>query len=396
MSGRCVMVRGPLASHATGFSEELRRLGYSEAGVRSHLMLLGDLSSWLEEEGLAPGGLTAGQMARFLRARRERGHRELFTASGAAPLLEYLTGLGVVPAHSRPVPAGPGEALLERYRQYLTSQRGLTGPEVARHVAVAGLFACSVAGSGEAGWAAVSAADVTRFVVAQCSARSRASACKLLSCLRSFLRFAYLEGHTAVALWQAVPPAATWSASSLPRWVAAEQVAALLAACDRDSAAGRRDFAILVLLSRLGLRAGEVAAMQLGDIDWRAGELVVHGKGRRDEGLPLPAAGEALADYLQRGRPRTADRSVFVRLRAPLRGLTPQGVSSVVYLASKRAGLAPIGAHRLRHTAATAMLRAGASLAEVGQVLRQRSAGVTAIYANPQELHQTGAFVLVA
>ena len=237
-------------------------------------------------------------------------------------------------------------------------------------------------GLGEAGWAAVPAADVTRFVVAECSARSRPSACKLLSCLRSFLRFIYLDGHTAVALWRAVPPAATWSASSLPRWVAAEQVAALLASCDRHSAAGRRDFAILVLLSRLGLRAGEVAAMQLSDIDWRAGEMVVHGKGRRDEKLPLPHdAGEALADYLQHGRPRTADRSVFVRLRAPRRGLTPQGVSSVVCLASERAGLGPVGAHRLRHTAATGMLRAGASLAEVGQVLRQRSSGVTAIYA---------------
>jgi site-specific recombinase XerD len=375
-------MRGLLASHAAGFGEELRHLGYSEAGARSHLVLLGDLSSWLEDEGLAPAVLTAGQMARFLRARRERGHRELFTAAGAAPLLKYLTGLGFVPVHSHPVLTGPDGVLLERYREYLSSQRGLTGPEVARNVSVASLFARSVAGSAEAGWAAVSAADVTRFVVAECSARSRPSACKLLSCLRSFLRFIYLDGHTAVALWRAVPPAATWSASSLPRWVAAEQVAALLASCDRRSAAGRRDFAILVLLSRLGLRAGEVAAMQLSDIDWRAGEMVVHGKGRREEKLPLPHdAGEALADYLQHGRPRTADRSVFVRLRAPQRGLTPQGVSSVVCLASERAGLGPVGAHRLRHTAATGMLRAGASLAEVGQVLRQRSPGVTAIYA---------------
>lgn len=379
MSRRCGIMRGPLASHAAGFGDELQHLGYSGAGARSHLVLLGDLSGWLEDEGLAPAELTAGQMARFLHARRECGARELFTVAGAAPLLEYLAGREVVPVQSRPVPAGPGGLLLERYREYLSSERGLTGPEVARHVSVAGLFARSAAGSGDAGW---TAADVTRFAVAQCQGRSRPSACKLLSCLRSFLRFAYLDGHTAVALWRAVPPAATWSASSLPRWVPAEQVGAMLAACDRRSAAGRRDFAILVLLSRLGLRAGEVAAMRLSDIDWRAGEMVVHGKGRRDERLPLPHdAGEAVADYLQHGRPRTADRSVFVRLRAPLRGLTPQGVSSVAYLASERAGLGLVGAHRLRHTAATGMLRAGASLAEVGQVLRQRSPGVTAIYA---------------
>ncbi len=383
MVGRRAAVRGPLAAHAAGFREGLRHLGYSEAGARSHLVLLGDLSSWLEDEGLGPGGLTASQTARFLRGRSERGRRELITAAGAAPLLDYLIRLGVAPPRSRPVPSGPGGALLERYREYLVSQRGLTELEVARHVAVASLFARSVAGSGDAsGWAAVSAADVSGFVVQECSRRSRPSACKLVSELRSFLRFAQLDGRTAVALSQAVPPVATWSASSLPRWIAAEEVAALLGSCDRRSAAGRRDFAILIMLVRLGLRAGEVAAMGLDDIDWRAGEMVVHGKGRRDERLPLPQdAGEALAEYLCHGRPRTASRSVFVRLRAPLRGLTPQGVSCVVYSASDRAGLPAIGAHRLRHTAATEMLRAGASLAEVGQVLRQRAAGVTAIYA---------------
>ncbi len=183
-------------------------------------------------------------------------------------------------------------------------------------------------------------------------------------------------------LAQAVPPVAGWGASSLPRWVAPEQVEALLAGCDRRTAPGRRDFAMLVVMSRLGLRAGEVAAMQLGDINWRAGEIVVHGKGRREERMPLPHdVGEAIASYLQHGRPATASRSVFVRLRAPLRGITAQGVSDIVVRASKRAGLPSVSAHRLRHSAATAMLRAGASLAEVGQVLRQRAAATTAIYA---------------
>jgi len=381
MAGRRDAVQGPLGLYAAGFREELVLLGYSERGALEHLGLLRDLSAWLAGENLAAGELTASETARFLRGRTRRGHRGLTTAAGAAPLLGYLIRLGVVPAPAHPVPAGPAGVLLYRYRQYLVSQRGLSEREVARHGTAARLFVES-AGPGDLDWAAITAGDVTRFVVQQCSARSRSSACKLISELRSFLSFVQLDGCCTVALSQAVPPVATWSASSLPRWVAPEEVAAMMASCDRHSAPGRRDFAILVLLARLGLRAGEVAAMQLGDIDWRAGEVVVHGKGRRDERLPLPQdAGEAIAGYLQHGRPGTASRSVFVRLRAPLRGLTTGGVSSVVGQASKRAGLAQIGAHRLRHSAATAMLRAGASLTEVGQVLRQRAAATTAIYA---------------
>ncbi len=382
MVGRRHAVQGPLALRATGFREELVRLGYSEAAASTHLALLRDLSTWLATEELAPADLTAAQVKLFVDARRQAGHHGLITARGAAPLLEYLVRLGVVPPPSRSLPSGLVELLLEQYHDYLVSQRGLSEGEVTRHGRAAGLFVRSVAGTGDIDWAAVTARDVTCFVVRECSARSRASACKLVSELRSFLRFAQLSGFTTVPLSQAVPPVATWSASSLPRWVPAEEVTALLASCDRQQASGLRDFAILTLLVRLGLRAGEVAAMELDDIDWRAGQIVVHGKGRRDERMPLPDdVGEAMAGYLRHGRPRVTDRSVFLRLRAPLRGLSPQGVSCVVQHASQRAGLAVIGAHRLRHTAATEMLRAGASLTEVGQALRQRVASTTSIYA---------------
>jgi integrase len=159
-------------------------------------------------------------------------------------------------------------------------------------------------------------------------------------------------------------------------------IALLLASCDRRTRVGRRDFAVLTMLSRLGLRAGEVAALRLADVDWRAGELLVRGKGSRQERLPLPAdVGEALAGWLARGRPRCECSFVFIRVRAPLGGLSPGGVSAIVQHACKRAGLPVVGAHRLRHTAATEMLRAGGSLAEVGQVLRHRSRDVTSIYA---------------
>lgn len=371
--------RGPLAGYAAGFAAELERVGYSRNGVRQQLCLLADLSGWLAAEGLAPAELAAGQVARFLGARRRRGQR---SGAGVALLLGYLAGLGVIPEQAGvPAAAGPCAEALEGYRHYLASERGLSGPEVTRHVQTAGMFA-EHARAADLGWAAVTAADVTGFAVAQCAALGRASACKRISQLRSFLRFAHLSGLTTAPLAPAVPPAAWWSASSLPRWVPPGQVAALLAACDRRTARGRRDFAIVTLLSRLGLRAGEVAAMQLDDIDWRAGTLTVRGKGRREEKMPLPAdAGEAIAGYLADGRPATASRSVFLRSLAPRHGLSTAGVSNIVAAAAGRAGLPRIGAHRLRHSAATAMLRAGASLDEVSQVLRHHSAATTAIYA---------------
>jgi integrase/recombinase XerD len=374
-------VRGPLAGCAAGFAAELRRLGYSTSGAQDHLRLLRELSGWLAQEGLAPGELTASQMARFQDGRTRRAHRGLTTAVGAAPLLGYLAGLALIPAQTRAVPAGPCSEVLERYRRYVASERGLTPGEVARHVRTAMMFA-GHARAADRGWAAVTAADVTGFVAAQCAVLGRASACKRISQLRSFLRFAHIAGLTATALAPALPSAARWSAASLPRWVRPAQVAALLAACDQRTASGRRDSAVLVLLSRLGLRAGEVAALQLGDIDWRAGTLTIRGKARRVEKMPLPPdVGEAIAGYLAHGRPAADTRSVFLRSRAPRRGLSAQAVSDVVAAAAGRAGLARIGAHQLRHSAATEMLRSGASLDEVSQVLRHRDVATTAIYA---------------
>jgi integrase/recombinase XerD len=197
------------------------------------------------------------------------------------------------------------------------------------------------------------------------------------------LRFLAAEGLAPAGLEAAVPAVAGRRDAGLPKALPAGQVAALLASCDRETAAGLRDFAVLTLLSRLGLRAGEVAALELGDISWRAGELLVRGKGRRDERLPLPAdAGEALAAYLHGARHRgTGMRSVFLAARAPLRPMSAGAVKTAVRAACARAGLPPAGPHRLRHTVGTAILQAGAPLEEVGQVLRHRSAATTAIYA---------------
>jgi integrase len=219
-------------------------------------------------------------------------------------------------------------------------------------------------------------------VVRNCPQRRSGHPPEAVPALRSFLRFCHLDGVIPSALDGAVPATAGTRMDPLPKSIPDGDLDRLLAGCDRERPRGRRDYAILLLLARLGLRAGEVTAMTLDDIDWRRGELAVRGKGRREEALPLPAdIGEAIAAYLRSGRPEACSRSVFLRCRPPRQGLTSTGVANLVYKACDRAGIARISAHQLRHTAATRMLAAGASLGEVGEVLRQRSAATTAIYA---------------
>jgi site-specific recombinase XerD len=225
--------------------------------------------------------------------------------------------------------------------------------------------------------------DVLGFVLADCQRRPRRSAKSMVSALRSLLRFMHVEGLIDRPLAQVVPSVAFWRLQGLPRGLDSEQVHALLESCDIGTGNGRRDLAILLLLVRLGMRRGEVARLRLDDIDWRAGELLVRGKGARVERLPLPAdVGEALARYLRDGRPPDAStREVFMRVRAPRAAMTPPGITQVVVSASKRAGLGEVTAHTLRHTAASELLRRGAPLVEIGQLLRHRTELTTTIYA---------------
>jgi integrase len=236
---------------------------------------------------------------------------------------------------------------------------------------------------GELDLASLTAADALGFVRASCPGRCVGTAKLVVTALRSLLGFLHVEGVIGSPLASTVPSVAGGTHLGLPRALDPDAVTRLLACCDRDAPAGRRDYAILTLLVRLGLRPGEVASLRLDNIDWRAGELAVLGKGNRIERLPLPVdAGEAVAEYLREGRPRTAEgRTVFVRVRAPHRSLSVSGVTDAVSRAAERAGLGCVRARQLRHTAATAMVRAGAALPEVGQVLRHRRLLTTSIYA---------------
>ena len=290
-----------------------------------------------------------------------------------------MQGACVPPPVAGPVD-GEGE-LLERYRGYLVDERGLVERVVSRWLQAAALFLADCPGPARGG-PAVGAAEVAAFLARELPQRGISSGSDLAAALRSFLRFLHVEGLLAAPLAQAVPPVAGRRGAGLPRGIASVTLGLLSASCDRRTRPGRRDYAILLLLARLGLRAGEVARLRLDDIDWHTGDLIEHGKGSREDRLPLPCdVGAAVAGYLRRGRPRAETRAVFLRAIAPAVALTPTGITGVVYAACDRAAVPRVGAHRLRHTAATEMLRAGGSLIEVGQVLRHARVGTTAIYA---------------
>ena len=374
-------VRGPLEPYVSGFADELVRLGYTRCSLEQHVCFIAHLDRWLAADRLGVGDLTAALVDRYLAERRAAGYVNYRSMKAVRPLLRYLDQLGMLPVAD--VAVGPVPALLERYRAYLIRERGLTAGTARCYLDAIRPFVTSRLRGDHVDLAGLTGADVTGFVLAACPGRAPGTAKLIVTALRSLLTFVHVEGVIATPLAAAVPSVAGWRLAGLPRALEAEQLRRLLASCDRRRRRGRRDYAVLLLLSRLGLRAGEVAGLGLDDLDWRAGELVVRGKANRAERLPLPDdVGEAIVAYLRYGRPVSAQgRSVFVRAKAPHSALTTAGVSMVVHDAAQRSGLGLMHAHRLRHTAATQMLRAGTPLTEVGLALRQRRALTTAIYA---------------
>jgi site-specific recombinase XerD len=376
-----VRVSGPLAVYASGFVEELVGRGYVRCSAVAQVQLMAHLSRWMAEQGLGVDDLSGERVDEFVLARHRARYRHLVSPRSVARLLGYLASLGVTPT-APPLAGTPVEKLVEHYGSYLVGERSLAAGTVRYYLRFARLFLSALSIGDGVELSELTAAEVSRFVLDECGRRSFGSAKNLVAALRSLLRFLYVEGLTANPLAAAVPPVAPWRGGRLPRVLDQRSMRRLLSSCDRRTTTGRRDHAILVVVSRLGLRAGEVAALRLDDIDWRAGEIVVRGKGDRYERMPLPVdVGETLAGYVRRGRPRVESRRLFLRVKAPINGLSGAGVSGVVHAACRRAGLPVVGAHRLRHAVAAEMLWRGAGLAEIGQVLRQRSSFTTAVYA---------------
>lgn len=375
---------GPLAPYIDAYAAEMHGKGYARQTREVQIRLVVDFGYWLAKRGMRVQEITAELFQPYLRTRARRRRPTRNDRSALYRLLDLLVRQGVVSAPTLPV-ATPAERLQNEFRIYMQQERALAPITQAHYVSFLSDFLRERFGAGPVDLSVLCAADVTRFV--RCRARTiQSKRVQLMTtALRSFLRFARYRGDIDKDLAACVPAVANWTLSTIPRALPPEQVKQVLASIDRKTPVGRRDYAILLILARLGLRAGEIRGLTLEDLDWQQGLMTVRGKGGRYSQLPLPAdVGAAIADYLRHGRPTASSRLVFLRVKAPVGGFKgASGVGSLVRHTLARAGIdaSRKGTHQFRHALACQMLRQGASLSEIGELLRHRSPQTTAIYA---------------
>ena len=379
-------LEGPLSAQVAPFAKWAREQGYALRSRYRQVLLAACFSRWLGQQAVSVRRVTSEHPARYLRSRARRVQVHRGDAAALRQFLEFLHRQGVIPAEKMaPRRLTRVEHETQAFETYLRNERALAGATVINYVPFVRGFLADRFGHGPVTLSRLCAGDVVGFVQRQAQRLHLKRAKLLTSALRSFLHYARYRGGIARDLAAAVPPVANWSMTSIPRAIPADAVRQLLASISRRTAMGRRDYAIVLLLARLGLRAGEVVRLELEDIDWNAGCMSVQGKGGQRTALPLPAeVGAAIAAYLRHGRPRSTSRRVFLRAKAPIRGFLDQkAIGSLVRHTLARAGIkAPTqGAHQFRHALATEMLRHGASLTEIGEVLRHSSPETTMIYA---------------
>jgi site-specific recombinase XerD len=380
---------GPLFEYIAAFLEREKALGYhpESTATLTHLQLISRLNLWLARMRSSLKDLNEEVVERFLKqARKDRNYHRAGAPTALRRLLQLLREVGAIPPADRPAPDNPAARMVDEYRRFLAKERGLkplTIGNYARHITG---FLSERFGPGRLRLSQLAVRDVTAFVQRQAHGHGRGHALSVVTGLRSFLRFARYRGYIETDLGSALPRVANWKLAGLPKYLPQGAAQQVLAHCDQTTATGRRNHAILLLLARLGLRGGEVVDVRLEDIDWRRGEITVRSKkGSAWVRFPLPVdVGKAIAGYLEAGRPRCSCRNVFVRLYAPYQPLAHSGVvSKIVRLALEQAGVESThkGAHTFRHTLATDLLRKGASLEEIGRVLRHKSPDTTTIYA---------------
>jgi site-specific recombinase XerD len=375
---------GPLGSYIDDFTALLEKEGYRPASIRGALQIVAAFSRWLYGRYLEASDVDAYQVQQFLRYRR----RTVTVQPGQRAALMKLTGLlrnmGIMRAATTPVILNVQERIEKDFGEYVVRYRGLSVSTLRNYLPFVSRFLREQFDDGPIRLEILGARDVTRFVQRHAGERSHSHAQMLVKALRAFFRHLHRQGAIKADLAAAVPKVAQWSNAALPSCLRPEEVGQVLRCCDRQMPEGRRDYAIVLLLAHLGLRAGEVAALTLDQIDWRESRLRVRGKGGEWAQLPFPEeVGEALADYLVAARPSGRDRHVFIRTRAPRRGYSSSTISSFATRALVRAGIDTVctGAHIFRHSLATEMLRQGASLTEIGQLLRHKHPDTTRIYA---------------
>jgi site-specific recombinase XerD len=373
---------GSWAEHLKRYTTLIEERGYSSASVKNQIQLITRFIQWLRRRHTGIHLLDEAIVQRFLRRRPKAARRG--DAATSYRFLHTLREQGIVPPQHKP-PLSPKQRLIGNYERYLLEERGLAPATVINNVGFIDQFLSARFREAPLNPSQLRAPDVTDFVRHHAHKLSPGRAQLLVTALRSFLRYLQHQGKITADLAICVPTVARWSFAALPKFLPADSVQKVLDRSQRRTPIGRRNYAILLLLARLGLRACEVVALNLEDIDWENARITIRAKGGRWNQLPLPTdVGEALALYLRHARPSCSCRRVFIRDRAPRRGFTgSQSICTVVRDALDRAGVesARKGAHLFRHSLATSMIRQGASLDEIGELLRHRSPNTTAIYA---------------
>ena len=375
---------GPVASYIVPFAEWLGDRGYGLVSMRNQVLMAAGFSKWLGQKGIELSDISGDHPGRYLLDRAQRP--KLGDDAALRHLLAFLRSQNAI-AEEIEVDHSPSpvEQHVQAYQRYLQDVRALSRQTIINYRPVVRDFINFRFTDGVVSLARLRAVDVTDFVQKRVSRLNMRRAKIMTTALRSFLSYARYRGDIISDLAAAVPVVANWSLSSIPRAIGRAEVARLLASIDRDTPVGCRDYAMILALARLGLRSSEVVSLELNDVDWVAGQIHVRGKAGQRNDLPLPAdVGEAIADYLRKSRPRNSSRRVFLRDKAPIRGFVgPCGLGSVIRRSLKRAGINPPtkGTHQFRHGLASEMLRGGASLAEIGEVLGHRHVQTTAIYA---------------
>ncbi len=377
-------LHGPLGPYFDSYAAEMCSEGYAQQTTETQIRVVADFDRWLARHRLGVRDVTAELFEPFLRARARRRHLTRCDVSALKRLLRLLVRERIVPGPVLPA-ATPAQRLQAEFCRYLQQERALSSRTQFCYLIFVREFLEGRFGNKSVDLSSLCAADVTGFVRRRAATIQSKRVQMMTTALRSFLRFARYRGDIDRDLAACVPAIANWKLSTIPRAIPPDQVELLLSSIDRKTAVGRRDYAILLILARLGLRAGEIKALTLGDLDWQQGLIMVRGKAARYSQLPLPAdVGESIADYLQNARPTTESRSVFLRARAPAGTFRSEcAIACIVKHALERAGIdAPRkGAHQFRHGLASQMLRQGATLSEIGELLRHRSPQTTAIYA---------------
>ncbi len=372
----------PLLLHLRTFATSLIEDGYADETIQSKLSLLADFGQQLGRTGLAVTNLDERRVQAFLKHKQRTRRGDPKTLK---QFLDHLQKCGVVPERKLILDRSPLADILSRHEHYLRSERGLATATIRNYQSFVHKFLVERFRQGPFLFREVKPSDISAFILRCGHSMGVRRAQLMTTAFRSFFRFLFQKGELQADLAASVPTVADWRLATVPKYLPKEEVERVVEACDRRTAVGRRDYAILLLLARLGLRAGEVVAIQLEDINWRAGEILVRGKGLLHDRMPLPAdVGEALVSYLRRDRPACQTRRLFVCMRAPRRGLAgPSTLTTIVHRALARAGLHPPfrGAHLLRHSLATSMLHLGATMGEIGEVLRHRDPNTTEIYA---------------